>query len=421
MNYNSINTNPEKIISENFLIFILAAVQFINVLDFMMVMPMGPDFALALNIPTSHIGWIGGIYALMSAISGFICALFIDNYDRKKVLSIALLGLMSATALCALSWDFHSMMFFRGLAGSFGGPLFSIIIAIVSDNIKPEKRGIALAKVMASFSIASVFGIPFGLEVARHFGWQAPFLFLSGFGFLILAFAHLRMPAQNKAIVKLSVGERYKILISNFYKPIYVGTFAFMGLGIMSGSMIIPNISAHLQFGLGYPRDSLWLLYFVGGIFSLLAIGIGGRIVDKVSASFVALVSNIIIVAALLLGFVFYSQTMAAFSPNLKLPVVIFFVMFMLGMSTRNLAGQTLASKIPAAHERAGFSSVQHSVINICQALGAFIASKILVQGESFKLINIEYVALSSIFISILAFLFLYLIEKLYKKSAINE
>jgi hypothetical protein len=40
----------------------LARFTFVNVLDFMMVMPLGPDFAAALDIPTSHLGYIGGSY-----------------------------------------------------------------------------------------------------------------------------------------------------------------------------------------------------------------------------------------------------------------------------------------------------------------------------------------------------------------------
>ena len=39
--------------SERTLVFLVGAVQFINILDFMMVMPLGPDFAASLGIPTS--------------------------------------------------------------------------------------------------------------------------------------------------------------------------------------------------------------------------------------------------------------------------------------------------------------------------------------------------------------------------------
>ncbi len=45
---------------ERRLVAIIAFVQFVNILDFMMVMPLGPDFACSLHIPVSQLGLIGG-------------------------------------------------------------------------------------------------------------------------------------------------------------------------------------------------------------------------------------------------------------------------------------------------------------------------------------------------------------------------
>ena len=51
-------------ISERTIVFLVGAIHFVNILDFMMVMPLGPDFATALAIPMSKLGWIGGAYTL---------------------------------------------------------------------------------------------------------------------------------------------------------------------------------------------------------------------------------------------------------------------------------------------------------------------------------------------------------------------
>ena len=56
--------------SERQLVFLVGAVQFVNVLDFMMVMPLGPDFARALDIPVSRLGLVGGVYTAAAAVSG---------------------------------------------------------------------------------------------------------------------------------------------------------------------------------------------------------------------------------------------------------------------------------------------------------------------------------------------------------------
>ena len=67
---------------ERTVVLLVAAVQFVNLLDFMMVMPLGPDFAKALDIPLSHIGYLGGAYTLSAAVAGFVGSLFLVRFDR---------------------------------------------------------------------------------------------------------------------------------------------------------------------------------------------------------------------------------------------------------------------------------------------------------------------------------------------------
>src|SRR5688572_21003581 len=92
-----------KRVSERWIIFLVGAVQFINILDFMMVMPLGPDFALALGIPESHLGWIGGSYTAAGAIAGIGGAFFLERFDRRKALTVAMLGLVLSTAAGGLA------------------------------------------------------------------------------------------------------------------------------------------------------------------------------------------------------------------------------------------------------------------------------------------------------------------------------
>ena len=46
--------------SQQRMVGLLAFVQFVNILDFMMVMPLGPDFSTELGIATSNLGIVGG-------------------------------------------------------------------------------------------------------------------------------------------------------------------------------------------------------------------------------------------------------------------------------------------------------------------------------------------------------------------------
>ena len=85
--------------SERSIVFFVGAVQFVNALDFMMVMPLGPDFARGLHIDPSHLGIIGGSYTASAAISGLIGSMFLEAFDRRKALAVAMLGLVAVLLL----------------------------------------------------------------------------------------------------------------------------------------------------------------------------------------------------------------------------------------------------------------------------------------------------------------------------------
>ena len=142
-------------ISERRLLVALALVQFVNVLDFMMVMPLGPDFVQALGIPSSRLGLVAGSYTASAAVSGLVGMLFLDRFDRKKALVVALTGLAFGTLAGGLATGLGSLMVARVLAGAFGGPATALGLAIIADVIPPARRGQALGAVMGAFSVAS--------------------------------------------------------------------------------------------------------------------------------------------------------------------------------------------------------------------------------------------------------------------------
>ena len=100
-------------------LFLLAAVSFVNILDFMMVMPLGPDFARDLGIATSKLGIIAGSYTAAAAVAGVVGAMFLDRFDRRQALAVAMLGLVTATALGGLAVGLGTLVAARVLAGLF--------------------------------------------------------------------------------------------------------------------------------------------------------------------------------------------------------------------------------------------------------------------------------------------------------------
>lgn len=389
--------------SEPVFLFIIGMVQFINILDFMMVMPLGPDFASGLGISLHHLGYIGGSYMLSASATGFVAALFLDQYDRKKVILVSLIGLGLSTLLAAASTGLYTLIAARMLAGIFGGPLTATAIAFVADLIPAKRRGAAMGKVMGAFSVASVLGVPFGLELARHFSWQAPFIVLGVITFLVYFCAKRFLPYRTGDFVAETLHIRLRRLQITMKRKISWYAWGFTGAAMLAAFMIIPNIAAYLQYNLGYPREKLGMLYLYGGAISFFSMRLVGRLVDKTSATMVSILSTVLFILVIITGFVAYHPA---------IPVVAIFICFTLAMTSRNVAGQTLSSKVPLPLERAGYMSIQTAVTHLCSALGSFAGSIILVQGMDNVLGNIMGLSIAAIVISLLIPLLFWRVEK---------
>jgi len=382
---------------EKFAIFVIAAVQFVNVVDFMMVMPLGPDFAKALGIRVSHMGVLAGAYTLAASVSGLVCSMFLDRLPRRKALVWSILGLSLGTAAGAVAWDFHSLLWARVFAGIFGGPTTSIGLAIIGDLVPHERRGAALGKVMIGFSAASIFGVPIGLEVARIAGWSSPFIMVGLMALVIAVFARFVLPELNAHIGGRQQGFFARLPIKDLLRQKTVwNSYALLSCVMMSGFLIFPNIAGYVQINLEFPRHEMGQLYFVGGIASLLVMTFCGRLVDLWGSVPWFVLGSIGFFGALLLGM--YLQ------PPLINPYGLF-VAFMVFGTFRNISMQTLSSKVPRREERAGYMSLQSAVQHAAMAAGGIISSRLLETAPDGKLVGIDHIAVLSAVLVVLAVL----------------
>lgn len=375
---------PERLSEESQLLLVLAMAQFVSIIDFMIVMPLGPDFAAALHIDLSHLGWVGGAYTLAAAVTGVLAAVHLDRFDRRLVMLISLIGLGTFTALAGFAWNFETLVAARFMSGAFGGPSGAICYAIVADTIPAGRRGAAMGKVMGAGAFASVLGVPFGLELARAYGWAMPF-YASSVCILIVVGLTLRfMPSMTGHMVPSATVRSLQSLRKMLFSRLNAVVFLYVGLGSFSAFLIIPNLAAYVQFNLGFPREQLGLMYMAGGATSFIILRIAGQVVDRTQASVVSAA------CACVLAVLFYFGIIAQ---PVHLPVIAIYILFMMGSSLRNVSNNTLASKIPEARQRAGFLALMSSTSQVAAALGAFTSGLMLSEGAGKQLLYFDRVA----------------------------
>jgi predicted MFS family arabinose efflux permease len=174
-------------------------------------------------------------------------------------------------------------------------------------------------------------------------------------------------------------------------------------LVMAAGFIVIPNISPHLQANLGYPRERLGTLYLVGGAASFLSMRAGGWLVDRFGSFATGAGAALLIESALFIGFVHYLPA---------IPVLLLFTVFMGALALRNVAYNTLTSKVPSPNERARFMSIQSAVQHLASAAGAFASVQVLSVGPGGAIAGMDRVGLVSMALTAAIPLMLWAVER---------
>jgi predicted MFS family arabinose efflux permease len=365
---------------------LIAAVQFVNILDFVIVMPMGPLFAKALGIAESHLGYVNGSYTAAAGVTGLLGALFLDRFDRRKALGLALFGLVLGTLAGGFATDLPTLLLARVVAGAFGGPATSLSFSIIADTIPVKVRGRAMGAVMGAFSVASVFGVPLGLFLAETYGWQAPFFAVATVGALVALFSikalppmrghleHARPPVSLFALVLHPRPLPDKVEEARLREAVTLVRLSYLMTAVvmMAGFVIIPTIAPYLRVNLGLPQSSLKWAYGFGGVASFFSTQLGGRLVDRFGSFRVGTAGALLVIGVVFTMFYLPWTSAPAWV------VYLCFIAFMMANGLRNVSYNTLTSKVPAADVRARFQSLQSSVQHFSSALAAWGSAQLL-------------------------------------------
>jgi predicted MFS family arabinose efflux permease len=269
---------------ERFFLLALSGIQFTHILDFMIMMPLGPQFIQALSINTHQFGLLLSSYTFAAAIAGVFATYYIDRFERRTLLLRLYVCFIIATVACGFAPNYHTLFIARACAGAFGGILGSLVQTIVADSIPFERRGKALGTVMAAFSVSTVAGVPLSLFLANHIpslGWRAPFMFIGLISTLILYIAYRNIPQISGHLHHVQEGSRFRQIYDILIAHHHLRAFIFMALIMLTGFSVIPYIALYLTANVGIANSYISLIYLCGGIATLMTSKIIGHLADQ--------------------------------------------------------------------------------------------------------------------------------------------
>lgn len=387
--------------NERLLLLVLAAAMFTHIMDFMIMMPLGPQLMRLFDISPQQFSLLVASYTITAGVSGFAAAFLIDRFDRRKTLLFIYVGFALGTIACAFAPTYEILLITRSLTGAFGGVLGALILAIVSDAVPLERRAQGIGMVMASFGVASVIGVPFGLFIASKSSWHAPFLMLGGLALIIVVLIVLFVPSMTKHFNANGHLKPAQVL-----KEIFGNRNSRMGLMFSSLLMlghftIIPFIAPYMVGNIGFSETQLAYIYLVGGTCTLFFSPWVGKMADKhgrlkIFTIFGSLVIiPIIIITNLVPVPVWVALIIAA----------VFFVF----SNGRMVPSTTMETAVIKPELRGSYMSIRSSVQQLSSGLASFIAGLIITEAPSVfdpkakALVNYSYVGAIAVFFSLLS------------------
>ena len=355
---------------ERWLLFTLAGIQFTHILDFMIMMPLGPQFTALFGISNAQFGLLVSAYTLSAGLSGLMAATYIDRFSRKQLLlsMYTLFGL--ATLACALAPDYLWLMVARVAAGLFGGVLSALSQTIVADVIPFERRGRAMSVVMTSFSVSTVAGVPLGLFLAAHFNWHAPFVGIAALVGLLAFGAWQTLPRLDAHLHHPERVSVWRGIGQVLAEPNHLKAFAVSGLMMFAAFTVIPYITIYLQSNAGMQASEVPWIYLCGGLATLLSARYFGRLTDRVGK--VRMFQRLALAVTVPLMATTLSQGLPLWG------LLVISTLFFTVMSGRMIPGMAMISSAALPRLRGTFMTLNSAVQSASMGLAALVAGLII-------------------------------------------
>ncbi len=355
---------------EFWLLITLAGIQFTHILDFMIMMPLGPQLRQVFSISDAQFGLLVSAYTFSAGVSGLLAAFYVDRFGRKKLLLILYVLFALATLACGLAPTYDSLMAARVAAGVFGGVLSALSQTIVGDVIPAERRGKAMGIVMSSFSISTVAGVPLGLFLAAHFNWHVPFLVIAAFSGLLVILAWQTLPPMRDHLKAARLVSPLVNLIDTVQNRDHQRALLFTFLMMFVGFVVIPYITLYTTSNGGINITLVPYIYLCGGIATLITarwIGSATDVRGKVPMFRALALLTIIPVMGLTIS-----------APTGVYGIFVITTLFFILMSGRMIPGMAIVTSACNPPQRGTFMALNSAMQSLGMSAAAFLGGLII-------------------------------------------
>jgi EmrB/QacA subfamily drug resistance transporter len=143
----------------------------------------------------SDVSWVVTSYVGAAAVATPLWGKLGDRLGRRRLLELALVGFLAASAVCGTAQDITMLVIARAIQGAAAGGLMTLAMAAVGDIVAPRERGRYQGYIAAAFAAATAVGPLVGGLLVEHVGWRWVFYVNLPLGLLALAGLRRGLPS----------------------------------------------------------------------------------------------------------------------------------------------------------------------------------------------------------------------------------
>ena len=333
----------------------------------MIVAPILPRIGEALAVHQSLLGTLVTSYAVMLSVFALITGPISDRIGRRSVLLMGSGAMAVALYFHGLADSYISLLTVRALAGAAGGMLSGAAVAYVGDYFPYHRRGWANGWIMSGIAVGQIIGIPAGTIIADQMGFRWPFLL---FGIVmtistLMIWRFVPQPDVDRDPHPLSIRRAIKNYLILVREPaVGMGTAAYF-LMFFSVGLYVIYLPTWLEETLGVGGEEIASLFLAGGLASVVAGPLAGRLSDSVGRKPLIVSSCIGLGIAMLLTTSVVTTMLAAY-------LIFAGTMVMVGM--RISPFQSLMSELVTAERRGILMSLAVGIGQIGIGISGMVA-----------------------------------------------
>jgi len=265
---------------------VLIGVNFVDMIGFMIVLPILPFYALKLHATPETIGRLIASYSIAQLLAAPLWGRVSDRYGRRPALLIGLAASAIAYVVFGLAETVWLLFLSRVVQGAGGGTT-GVAQAYVADTIEPANRARALGWLSAATSAGVMIGPAIGALAAR-FGHEAPGFVAAALCVVNVIFAWKWLPESRKVThgeppkARKPVWHPAWIAVRHPTTPVARLLWIY-GIGMLAFSMMTSTMSLYLGAEFGLTERTIGFVFLYVGVLSFVMRSVLlGPIVDRV-------------------------------------------------------------------------------------------------------------------------------------------